>query len=290
MSELWGVLAGMLSSAIGGSSIAATRYIANILDPMAIGSFRFGIGFILLAPLAMMRGRKWPPLRDFPLVAALGLLFFAVFPVLFNASLIFTTAARGSLVLSTLPVLTMLIGAALRVERLNMRKTVGVAVATLGVATTLVAGLASAPSAAWQGDMLMVCAALCMAFYSILSRPVIRRCGAISFTTVAMGVGAALLIGVCYLNGSFDPVANFKSSQWFAVIFLGAFGGALTFYLWAFALERTTPTLVAVSIAINPISASLVGAVLLDEALSWYLVAGTVAVFTGIWIAARQPT
>ena len=38
-------------------------------------------------------------------------------------------------------------------------------------------------------------------------------------------------------------------------IYLGAFGSALTFYLWAFALARTTPTRVAISVTVNPVAA-----------------------------------
>ncbi|EJN05552.1 DMT family transporter [Phyllobacterium sp. YR531] len=288
MSEVWGVLAAMFSSALGGSSIGATRYLAHIADPIAIGSFRFGVGFVLLLPVAISREGNWPSLRDLPAVAALGLLFFAVFPGLFNASLMFTTAARGALALSTLPLMTMLIGAALGIERLTIRKTTGVLIATTGVATALVSGLQNAPSGAWKGDLLMGCAALCMAFYSIWSRPYIQRSGAIRFTTVAMGVGAILLICAGCLNGSFAPVADFTTPQWFAIVYLGAFGSALTFYLWAFALERTTPTRVAVSIAVNPISASLVGATVLHEPLGWNLALGTIAVVAGIWIATRH--
>jgi threonine/homoserine efflux transporter RhtA len=70
-----------------------------------------------------------------------------------------------------------------------------------------------------------------------------------------------------------------------AVFYLGLFGSALTFYLWAFALSRTTPTRVAISVTVNPITAALVGAVLLDEPIRWNLIAGLVAVFLGIWIA-----
>jgi drug/metabolite transporter (DMT)-like permease len=80
--------------------------------------------------------------------------------------------------------------------------------------------------------------------------------------------------------------------QWLAAIYLGAFGSGLTFYLWAFALARTTPTRVAISVTVNPVTASLVGAVLLHEPLGWNLVGGIVTVFAGIWIATtsgRQP-
>ena len=114
----------------------------------------------------------------------------------------------------------------------------------------LLTGLASAPPGAWRGDLLMVAAALCMALYSIWSKPFIRRSGPIPFTASSMGAGAACLVVISWMRGRFAPVADFGAAQWFAVAYLGAFGGALTFYLWTFALERTTPTRVAISVAV----------------------------------------
>src|SRR5215472_18585563 len=174
MGEIWGVLAAVLSSGLGGTAIGATRYLVHAIDPLAIGSFRFGIGFLLLLPIAWLKGR-WPAPRDRPGVAALGVLYFTLFPILFNASLMFTTAARGALALSTLPLLTMLVGAALGSEALTARKTIGVLVAMAGVALALLSGLSTAPDGAWRGDLLMVAAAFCMALYGIWSRPLIRR-------------------------------------------------------------------------------------------------------------------
>jgi drug/metabolite transporter (DMT)-like permease len=131
----------------------------------------------------------------------------------------------------------------------------------------------------------MVCAAFCMALYSVWSKPYIQRCGPLPFTAMAMSVGALFLVTVAAISGSFEPVAAFGPPQWLAVIYLGLFGSALTFYLWAFALSRTTPTRVAISVTINPIAAALVGAVLLDEPIRWNLVVGLMAVVVGISIA-----
>jgi drug/metabolite transporter (DMT)-like permease len=179
----------------------------------------------------------------------------------------------------------MVAAAALGVESLTARKTAGVLIATTGVAIALLSSLALAPDGAWRGDALMVCAAFCMALYSVWSKSLVRRSGPIQFTTMAMSVGALFLITVSVIRGSFAPVAAFGTPQWLAVIYLGLFGSALTFYLWAFALSRTTPTRVAISVTVNPITAALVGAVLLDEPIRWNLVVGLVAVFFGIWIA-----
>src|SRR5205085_5998090 len=142
----------------------------------------------------------------------------------------YTTAARGSVALSTLPLLTMLVGAALGSEALTARKTIGVLIAMGGVALALLSGLSFAPAGAWRGDLLMVAAALCMALYSIWSRPFIARSGPIPFTTVSMGVGAVCLVLISYWRGSFAPVPAFEVPHWLAALYLGAFGSALTFY------------------------------------------------------------
>ena len=99
----------------------------------------------VLLPLAWWKGDAWPRRCDWPGTAGLGVLYFALFPILFNASLIFTTAARGSLALSTLPLLTMLVGAALGSEALTARKFVGVLIAMGGVALALLSGLVRRP-------------------------------------------------------------------------------------------------------------------------------------------------
>jgi probable blue pigment (indigoidine) exporter len=68
------------------------------------------------------------------------------------------------------------------------------------------------------------------------------------------------------------------------VAFLGVFGAAVSFSLWTSALQRLSPTQVAVYINLNPISATLLAAVMLHEHLSVNVVLGFVAVATGVMI------
>lgn len=292
MSEILGVLAAMLSSAIGGTSIAATRYVVGSTDPATLGTLRFGIGVIGLLPLALLQSEAWPPRRDWLAAAGLGLLFFGLFPLLFNASLTFTTAARGALALSTLPLLTMLIAAALRVEPLTRRKTAGVLIAVGGVALALASGLSSAPAGAWRGELLMVAAAACMGFYSIWSKPLIQRSGPTRFTTMAMAVGACSLLVLSASTGGLTRLAAAGGTEWLAFAYVGLIGSALAFFLWSFAVGRTTPTRVAISVTVNPVCAALTGALLLDEPIAWNVLGGLVAVLLGIGIASTtgKPT
>lgn len=285
MNEWIGVSIALLSSCLGGSAAAITRYLVGNADPITLAILRWGIGFACLLPTALFLGVRWPPRHDWPAVTVLGLCFFGLFFVLYNVAIGFTTAARASLALATLPLHTMVVGALLGIEPLTKRKTLGVAVAVLGVVAALASGLSAAPPGAWRGELIMTGAVLCMAFYNVWSRPFIQRSSALGFLTVGMGAGAAALIVVGSLTGSVAVLSSFGTPQWIAGAYLGVAGGALAFILWVLALERATPTRVANTMTVNPIAAALLAAQLVGEPITPNLVVGLAAVFAGIWIA-----
>jgi drug/metabolite transporter (DMT)-like permease len=245
LSEWIGVSIALVSSCLGGSAAAITRYLVGNADPVTLAILRWGIGFACLLPTALLLGVRWPPRSDLPAVAALGLCFFGLFFVLYNIAIGYTTAARASLALATLPLHTMVVGALLGIEPLTRRKTIGVGVAVLGVIAALASGLSAAPPGAWRGELIMTGAVMCMAFYNVWSRPFIQRSSALGFLTVGMGAGAAALILLGSLTGSVAVLSGFGTPQWIAGIYLGIAGGALAFILWVMALERASPTRVA---------------------------------------------
>ena len=288
MGEWIGVTIALASSCLGGTAAAITRYLVGNADPITLAILRWGIGFACLLPTALLLRVRWPPRRDWPAVALLGMCFFGLFFVLYNIAIGFTTAARASLALATLPLHTMVIAALLGIEPLTLRKSAGVCIAVLGVAAALAYGLSAAPSGAWRGELIMTGAVLCMAFYNVWSRPFMQRSSALGFLTVGMGAGAAALIVVGSLTGSVAVLRGIGGPQWIAGIYLGVAGGALAFILWVMALERATPTRVANTMTVNPIAAGLLATQLVGEPITLNLVFGLGAVFAGIWIATTE--
>jgi drug/metabolite transporter (DMT)-like permease len=288
LSEWIGVAIALVSSALGGTAAAITRYLVGNADPVSLAILRWGIGFICLLPVALFLRVKWPPRRDWPAVVLLGICFFGLFFVLYNIAISFTTAARASLALATLPLHTMVVGALLGVEPLTMRKSLGVCVAILGVFAALASGLSSAPAGAWRGELIMTGAVMCMAFYNVWSRPFMQRSSALGFLSVGMGAGAAALILVGSLTGSVATLGNLNAPQWIAGFYLGVAGGALAFILWVMALQRATPTRVASTMTVNPVAAGVLATLLVGEPITANLVVGLVAVFAGIWIATTE--
>jgi len=141
--EWVGVAIALVSSSLGGTAAAITRYLAGNTDPITLAILRWGIGFLCVLPAAVLLKVKWPQRRDWPSVAALGFCFFGVFFVLYNIAISYTTAARASLALATLPLHTMVVGALLGIEPLTVRKLLGVGIAVLGVIAALASGLST---------------------------------------------------------------------------------------------------------------------------------------------------
>ena len=289
MGEWIGVLIAIVSSALGGTAAAVTRYLVADADPLTLAILRWGIGFACVLPVALVLRVQWPRARDWPAVALLGICFFGLFFIFYNIAVAYTTAARASLALSTLPLQTMVVGALLRAEALTARKTTGVAIAILGVLAALATGLSAAPPGAWRGELIMTAAVVCMAFYNVLSRPLMQRSSALGFLAVGMGFGAAVLVLAGLAGNRISTLASFAAPQWIAGVYLGVVGGALAFILWVLALQRASPTRVANTMTVNPIAAALLATGLVGEPITPNLVAGLVAVFFGIWVATTQP-
>ncbi len=286
--ERIGIAAGIASSAMGGMAAAVTRFSVATIDPVLVTVFRFGIGCLLLLPVAFMMRVRWPRGLDVLATAALGVLFYGAFFVVYAQALTITTAARGSLGVATLPVLTMLVAAALGREHLTARKSIGVLVALAGVAMSLITDLRSAPVGAWRGDLMMIAAMLSMSLYTIYSRPLMGRSSALGYACIGMAAGSLLNISFAAAGNAWAVLQAMGAAQWAAVLFLGVVPGAIGFFLWVHALQRTTPTRVATTITISPICAGALAVFLLSEPFGIGLLLGAIAVAAGIWIASTQ--
>ena len=285
MSELAGVAAALLGSVIGGTALAATRFAVGSLDPLDIAMFRYSIGALVLLPFAFGAVRKLQSHGDLAATIGLALLFFALYPYTFALALAHTTAVRGSLALSTMPLLTLAFAILLRREAFSWQRLSGVLIAVGGLAFVLSPKIGAPLPTAWKGDLIMVAAAAMQAVYNVLSRPYIHRIGALTFTAFCMPIGALALLLVCSVGDSKGQFADLTGPAWGAMVYLGVFGGALLWVLWSIGLRFATPTLVALTNTVNTLTASFLGAVVLGEPIGPEFFVGLFAVLLGIGLA-----
>ena len=274
--------AAVAAAALGGAAIVATRVAVPEGDPLAVSFWRhLGAGAIMLA-IAAARVRLRVPRADLVGIAALGVLQFGLFAYLFAASLQHVSSARGALVLSTMPILTMAIAAAVGRERLSLFKTVGGLIGIAGVFVALGERAGAAGAEVWKGDALMFGASLVGSLYNVLSGVHLRRHPALAVVAIQLPIAAAATLLVLAASGDFSGLWRFEAGGWVALVFLMSFGGALCFYMWIWALEHTQPSRVAIAVTVNPIAAAILGAIILDEPITGRVAIGLVGVVAGI--------
>ncbi len=279
------VLAAGFSAMIGGSAVVATRLAVPESNALAVTFLRFlGASTVMLA-FTLPRTKIRIEVRDLSPVVLLGLLQFALFAWFFSASLQYIPAARGALVLSTQPLLTLALAVLLKRERFTWAKAGGGVIALLGVAFALGDRVAVPGADAFRGDLLMFGAAVTGSIYNVTSGFYLRKYPALVLCSVMLPVGAIALFAAIVISGDFSGFTAFSWRGWCAIAYLMTIGGAVTFFLWIWALEHTTPSRVAITVTMNPVAAVILGALVLSEPVTWRLLAGLAAIIAGITAA-----
>lgn len=285
----WPVVAAAVVGIQVGSAIVASRFAVEQIGPVSLALLRYAIGFLCLLPPALLSGRLRFARRDLLPIALLGVVQFGVVVALLNFALQTTPSARVALLFATFPLMTMLIAAFLGHESLSARKTAGVVLTLVAVAIAL-GEKAFVPSAEgeWLGALIVLGSALAGALCAVLSRPFVRRYDALSVGTFAMLATVGALAVMAAGEGFFTAPPRLTPGAWGAVAFLGVSSGG-GYFLWLWALRHTTPTRVTVFLALSPITAAVLGTILLGEPMTWGLLVAIAVLSSGLWLALRSP-
>jgi drug/metabolite transporter (DMT)-like permease len=278
--------AAIIAAVLVGTGMVATRFVIDQSDPVSLALLRYLVGSLCLLPPVLVSGWIRFERRDVLPIALLGIGQFGILIVLLNFGLQYIGAAPGALIFATIPLMTMMLAAALGHEALTPLKSAGVALTVVGVAFAL-GGKLALPAAAqgnWVGELAVFASALTGAICAVLYRPYLRRYPALQVSAFAMLASVAFLVLLAAGQGVFEAMPRFTPGGWLAVLFIGVSSG-VGYYLWLWALQHATPTKVTVFMALSPITATALGALLLSERLSALFLLGLGCVALGLCLA-----
>ena len=270
---------------IWGGTFVAGRFLAGSLSPLFAASLRFLLasaallGFLWLAriPLARPTPRQWLQLT---LLGFFGIFFYNL---CFFYGLHYINASRASLIVALNPAVIGLASWLLFKERLGRLKVVGIALCIAGASLVIVSRnpllLASTPDA-WNGDLLILGCVVGWGVYSLFSRGLNQSLGPLQTVTFSVLIGTVMLWALATLRGEVSGAAliNLGTPQWLSLIYLGVLGSAMAY------IGKIGATRSGVFIALNPLTAVLLGALLLGEQLTLTLCLGGGLVLAGIYL------
>jgi drug/metabolite transporter (DMT)-like permease len=278
------MLCAAAASVITGVALVATRYVVQQADGLTIAMLRYCVATVCLLPPAVIFHPVAVAKRDFIAIAALGVLYFGIFPWCISAAMQFTTASAGSIVLACTPAVTLILAGVCGSEGMTGRKCLGVTLAIVGAGIAIGGTMTVLSTAGWYGDALMIAATVCGAVYAVFSQPYLVRYPPIVVSAIAMGAGAASLLCTWLIRDLPAGLPELNATGWLVILFIGAVGGALSFLLYAWALGRTAPTATMILLPLNPMAAILTGVLFLGEPLTSGLFIGLALVVLGIFL------
>jgi drug/metabolite transporter (DMT)-like permease len=277
------ILSSAIASTLTGTALVVTRYVVHQADGLTIATLRYILAAGCLLFLMPLCRRLMVDRRDLPPIIGLGVLYFGVFPWCISSAMQYTTASEGAIVLASTPAVTLLLGGLNGSESLSIPKGLGVVCAALGAAVAYKgAVLDLAATNVSFGTILMVLAAISGAVYAVFSKPYVIKYSPLTVTTIAMGAGAIALSLVWLIGDRAIGLPRFDLFDWVAIFYIGIAGGAVSFFLYAWALGRATPTTIMILLPLNPMAALVAGSLWLGEPLGVGIFVGLALVIIGI--------
>ena len=285
--------AAIVAASVAGLTVIFTSILMQSVDPLLAATLRYCVASLSVLPFLIW---NWPAVRkmsrrDFFAISALGVLFYFLFPFLFNQSLELTTAARGSLIMSLLPIMALSIGAAFKVETLSLFKVLGCGLAIIGVGLSVYDGLALGivGADALTGDMIMIIAVTVAASFTVFSKRYFQKYGSWAVSYIAICAGFLVPLPVTAMVIDFGVLPELTANELTLLLLLGTLGLPVQFGLFSWSLNQLGPSRGSMYIVMMPITATILAVIALNETLTPLFVAGLVLIVGAIILVNREP-
>ena len=261
----------LLLSCLWGGSFFFIGVAVTELPPLTIVTLRVGLAAIILWIFFLVSGQEIPKsVKLWRTFFVLGLLGNAIPFSLIVWGQTHIASGLASIINATTPLFTILIaGTLLSDERITGGKLIGVALGILGVAVLIIG-----PSRMIEitsdttAQLAVVGAAISYGFATVYGRR-FKAMGISPLTTVIGQVTTAtvILLPLALIVERPDQLSNPSIQVWFAVFSLAAFSTVLAYILFFRILSSAGATNVVLVTFLVPITASLLGWLVLDEQL-----------------------
>jgi drug/metabolite transporter (DMT)-like permease len=274
-----------LMALIWGVNFVVVKFATEVLPPMPFNAVRVSLAAVTLMIIAALRDKPWPDRKRTLMLLALGVLGNGVYQMLFINGLALTRAGDASLLIAATPAFIALIGRVRGVERIGSKGWFGILLSIVGIGFVSGAAAFAQTQAALLGDFLILCGALCWAFYTILLKPYMQDIDGVKLSALTM-VGGALSLDLYAWRSVLDtPWAAAPPAAWGAMAFSG-FGALVVAYLfWYRGVRIIGPTRTAMYSNLQPVFAVLVAWAVLGELPTVWQGIGAASIMSGLVLA-----
>ncbi len=264
-----------------GLSFIASKHALNVgFSPMTLAFLRYVITATVLIPAVLIKEKGLRlQKRDIIPMFLSGLLGITLYYFFEYQGIQRTTTVNASLILASIPILTLVVDAAAMKTKLRMRQVLGAILSLIGVYCVVRFGTDTG-STSFLGDLLIVGASFVWVGYIFVSRKLRDR-----YSSLAMNAWQTVFALFTLL-----PLALSEKSEWQPVSWdgwasaagLALICSALCYFLYGNALKQLSPVAISIFINLIPLVTILGGVAFLNETITVLQVAGGLIIVASI--------
>lgn len=282
----------LASVVIWGSTFVAMKHLLGHVTPFELVGLRFAIGLPVLG--AVVLARRIPlaferrDLRPLAFSSLILLVHFVVQPL--ALSLEKTTATNTGWIISFSPLWIALLSWLVLGERLGARLLAGIAMATAGILVLVSGG--SLEGLSWlesAGDWMIFFTAFTWALYTIATRDLARRRGALAVTLVGFAPTCLVCLAVMAFRSDGSQLAHLPLSAVLSLLYLGVLG-TLAQWFWQLGVAQLGAARAGLYLYLEPLATTVLAVPILGEAFGVPSAIGGLLVLGGVfWAQRSQP-
>ncbi len=225
--------------------------------------------------------------RDLRVLIPLGLCGVTGNQLFFVMGLSRTSVAHAAIMISTTPILVLLMAAAQGQERITHRKLIGMGIAFTGI-VVLQMGRAQGSTATVLGDLFILLGALSFSAFTVLGKAISTRHGGLTVNTIAYASGALALAPMVLWRSASFHFGAVSTQGWLSVFYMAAFSSVIAYLIFYYALTHTAASRVSAFSYLQPVLATLMAIPVLREPVHPGLLLGGSLALVGVYVTERS--
>lgn len=281
------ILAAAVACLFWSGSLIASKLSYDTLAPMSLGLIRFSLATVAFFVVCALAGeRTVPDARGMASIALTGILGTTLYFAGENYGVSMLPASTGSLIVGSFPAMTLALECLIDKVRPRPAKTLGIALAFVGVAVLAFTESSEGGGDVVRGSLTLLFGGLCWALYNFAMRLVMGTYSTLTITTWQTLFGALGFIPFVMWEGL--PQALPSPTAWASLAYLVLGCTVVGFMLYNWGLEDLEPSTATSLSNLIPVFGLVLSALILHERISTQQLVGGAIVVAGIVLSTSE--
>lgn len=266
---------------IWGLSYLSIKVVVSEIEPTLLAFYRFLIASIILYILMKLKYPEEKVMKEDRVKMVLGGFFgVAVYFFFENYAVAFTSASNVSILISSIPIFTLLSQRIIFKEKLTTFKTLGATLSVIGIIIVVsTKDKVNIFSSGTLGDLMALGAAISWVIYNIVTSKFKGEYKSITISTYQTIFGTIFLSPALLISRPTIP----SSLAIMNILYLSIACSVIGYIVYIFCLKKLGATVITTYINLQPIISLAAAALILKESITFIQMVGSIIIIVGVF-------